>query len=322
MIGPNTEVRVSRAPSGDKCRIVVRGQLVTIGGPGEPVIITSDDATPLAGYWGQIVYEATTPDGRLDLDNGRYLAGNLLYRTHLSYGGANDAGVLRGDGRHTTRVALIRVVATHHAYYAVWLDGPTLVVSSTIAHGERGLQVLNAAIFDSVLRDLGEVALAISGGGRANVVRSRIEDNRYGIRGGYGTQPVLYLEDSVVTRVTEYAIEDCDGEVRSSTITRNGGRFWVHGMRFIDSVVTDNLDQKAAEGFFNSLVAGNGGYVKAGPTAADSAATLAPSRCATPWGTHSSRTPPPRIPSSTRARTSKASRPGANRWSTTSSEAI
>ncbi|MEW5847726.1 MAG: carboxypeptidase regulatory-like domain-containing protein [Myxococcota bacterium] len=95
-MGPNAEVRAQTVPAGsDRRSIRVEGRLAVIGARGTitddgqgnqvesdegMVIIRSDSATPGRTDWDGISIRYNTPPGVLDMDNRRYLSGNIVYR--------------------------------------------------------------------------------------------------------------------------------------------------------------------------------------------------------------------------------------------------
>jgi len=76
--------------------IQIDGALIAQGTLGNKIIFTSNQATPAAGDWGQILFTSSSQDAQLNA-NGEYISGSVLEYCEISYGGNSSNAMIKAD---------------------------------------------------------------------------------------------------------------------------------------------------------------------------------------------------------------------------------
>ena len=76
--------------------IQIDGSLIAQGTHENKIIFTSNQATPAAGDWGQILFTNSSQDAQLNL-SGEYLSGSVLEYCEISYGGNSSNAMIKAD---------------------------------------------------------------------------------------------------------------------------------------------------------------------------------------------------------------------------------
>ena len=260
VIGPGTELLFAKEPAhANRHRLIALGRLVIFGVPSKQVTLRSSEAVPAAVDWAQIRLETTSPDGRLDLDTGRYFAGNLIYETLIRESGSGNRGweVVHANG---TDLAVMRSTITQHQQEALRNSGDLLVTSSILSFGQGGVYNEGAlGMFDTMIVDQSAEGIENNGTTR----RATIEDttfarNRYGILNG-----TVRIRRSSFTAHTQTALSGVRGFVASSTIADNPNLAVLALVDIVDSLIQNNEYHPRTTGLYQSRLVNNvgGGWI-------------------------------------------------------------
>ncbi|MBK9095141.1 MAG: right-handed parallel beta-helix repeat-containing protein [Anaerolineae bacterium] len=179
-IAPGTRVEVTSLKA-----LTVQGTLVARGVDGNPIVFTSNAASPGKGDWGYIHFADSSTDATVDA-NGNYVSGSILQYATVEYAGGasiNDNGAVRIEASspyidHNT-IRLSRTDGIH-----AWSNGiPYLFNNQVLNNGIPGSTSAKGIYVDST--------------GATTIKANTVQGNTYtGIDALYGT-PALH--DNIVT---------------------------------------------------------------------------------------------------------------------------
>jgi hypothetical protein len=174
VIGPGVQVLFDDGPSGERLTLTVRGRLAVYGERGDRIFFNRDQGweeddngavvfdlsdTNTNSRWGGIVFQAESPPGAFQGFQGKYLRGNIFYRTHILRTGpvgaacycpwsdCEDAGVdCRGIATNGQALTLLR--SKHEKGGPFWSTGDLMMLGSVIRRsGSRALEMSGQNFF-------------------------------------------------------------------------------------------------------------------------------------------------------------------------------